>query len=215
MDAFTRSLMDLAAEAEQRITDQHERIEGLRREVTQVQALLGTAERYLTVLERTRDNLRESLVDLAPPPGGDAQQSMGRLAHATPADSGDRSGPTAHPTDSEQPQEAPSPTSMGDGQGASAVGGTEPSLPQFILQILATSQEPMRAADILAVITHLQSLGRTNKLVGTAQPIASVSNALRRLNQRGKLRKTAPGLYALPLAGTPGAPSEEVAERGH
>ncbi|MFJ1936608.1 hypothetical protein ACIOGZ_28600 [Kitasatospora sp. NPDC088160] len=54
----------------------------------------------------------------------------------------------------------------------------------------------MRSGDVLAVILHLQTLGRTTKLLKVKHQKETVRTALKRLAEKGQLVKTEPGLYA-------------------
>ncbi|MEV7930430.1 hypothetical protein [Kitasatospora sp. NPDC088779] len=78
----------------------------------------------------------------------------------------------------------------------SASQDTTRTLQELCLQILATAQAPMRSGDVLTVILHLQTLGRTTKLLKVKHQKETVRTALKRLAEKGQLVKTEPGLYA-------------------
>lgn len=135
-----------------------------------LRAQLAAGEGRLARLEGLYTSLLESLPDL----GVSAEQSEDEPA----------------PDDTE-----PTPDPQPDTSEEASQDG--PSLPDLVLELLATSDKPLRAGEVAEAILQLHSRGLTHHLGRSKRPSEDARSALNRLVTRGLAVRVGRGAYEI------------------
>lgn len=140
------------------------------------QAELADGERRLARLESLYTSLLESLPDLGLSPEQSEQE---------PA-----------PDDTE-PTPDPEPESQQPNASEEAAQNGRPSLPDLILELLATSDKPLHAKEVTEAVLQLLAQGLTHHLERSQRPSEDVRTALNRLALKGLVVRVDRGTYEI------------------